>query len=315
MDVANPTPLSQYGTGQSLLVPVAALWWVLVHLPVVFVRYYAIPAFRSLYFRVALKRGREQAIASPETRRMLGDYEKLQIAASDRILDARAMQKLDLLLDACGCREAVRKRKAEAHREGRSDFFHLSQEALSASAMEQLFGGILPGDFKPMLELAHGRELRCLSVTYHETDGDDPTVRVGSSLYNAHPFHVDGNPKFAKALIYLTDVDDAAGPFEMFSDSRFPLFDELVRLAYQEKHFRGRPRGPGARLRAHLPAWLRRPTHLWNDDVGDLQKRFPNAFHRITANKGAVVFFNGMNVHNGSRDQKKRREVLHFIFV
>jgi hypothetical protein len=295
---------------------VASLWWVGWHLPRVFLNYYAVLAAKRLFFRAFLRRGREARLRSDDARELVRAYRESKLSASDTWLDGEAVERLDALVEASGCREAVRRRKAEADAGSLrgADFFHLSQERFPPPAMRQLFA-ILPPDFVPALELARGRALRCLSVTYHETAPGDPVVAVGDSAYNAHPFHCDGNPKFAKLLVYLSDVDEECGPFEMIPDSRFPLWDELLRLAWQEKHFRPRAAALGRRLRRWVPATFRRDTHLWQEDAASLERRFGRPPRRVLGKRGTVAFFDGMNLHNGSRNQRRPREVLHFIFV
>jgi hypothetical protein len=294
----------------------ASLWWVGWHLPKCFLNYYGVLAAKRLCFRAFQRRGREARLRSDTARELVRAYRESKLSASDTWLGPEAVERLDALVDASGCREAVRRRKAEA-RSGTlrgADFFHLSQERFSPAAMDQLFA-ILPPDFVPALELARRRALRCLSVTYHETAPDDPQVAVGDSAYNAHPFHCDGNPKFAKLLVYLTDVDDDCGPFEMIPESRFPLGDELLRLAFQEKHFRPPAAAVGRALRRWLPGFFRRDTHLWDEDAASLERRFGRPPRRVLGKRGTVAFFDGMNLHNGSRNQRRPREVLHFIFV
>jgi hypothetical protein len=227
-------------------------------------------------------------------------------------LSPDALDRVEDLLREAGCREAVALRKRNAKGDPAAVFFHLSQEPLSAERRRRLLEEIFPADFLPAYELARGRALRCHSITFHETDPSDPLTRVGESTFNAHPFHLDGNPKFAKALLYLSDVGDDSGPFEMIENSRFPLWDELLRLAYSSKLAR-RSR-IASRLREHLPAALRLPTQLWGLSAADVERRF-GPIHRALGRRGTFVVFEGMNVHNGSRDQKERREVLHFIFV
>ena len=165
-----------------------------------------------------------------------------------------------------------------------------------------------------MLELAHGRSLRCVKVTYKETGPEDPRIQVGNSDYNAHPFHRDGNPKFAKLIIYLSDVDEDSGPFEVYLNSRAPLFDELLRIANADKRFRGRFSSFGRKMREHLPRYFKRDLRIWEDETA-LRKRFNSDPRRALGKRGAVVFFNVRNVHNGSRDQKRQRRVLHFVFA
>lgn len=295
---------------------VATLWWVCFHLPAVSLRYYGELAFKRAYFALFVRKRRERQLQSVVAQAMVRDFRAAEISVTPGFVGAEALRATNELLDRHGIREAVRTRKAESRDDSPRDYFHLSQETFPRDMVAQLLGEILPADLQPALELAHGRRLRCLKVSYHETDPTDPTVRVGGSLYNGHPFHIDGNPKFAKALLYLTDVDDDAGPFELFRHSRFRWLDELLRLAYQKKLFRvGGLHRIGLGLREHLPAFLARDTHLWTYDLDALRVRFPDALFRAIGPAGSFVFFNGGNLHNGSRDQKKRREVLHFIFV
>ena len=294
----------------------ASLWWVGWHLPKLFLNYYGVLAAKRLFFRAFQQRGREARLRSDDARELVRAYRESRLSASDTWLGPETVERLDALVDASGCRDTVRRRKAEA-RSGPlrdADFFHLAQERFSPAALEQLFA-ILPPDFVPALELARGRALRCLSVTYHETAPDDPQVAVGDSAYNAHPFHCDGNPKFAKLLVYLSDVDEDCGPFEMIPGSRFPLVDELVRLAFQDKHFRPRAAAVGRAMRRWLPASFQRDTHLWDEDAASLERRFGTPPRRVLGKRGTVAFFDGMNLHNGSRNQRRPREVLHFIFV
>ena len=111
------------------------------------------------------------------------------------------------------------------------------------------------------------------------------------------------------------DVDETSGPFEIFVDSRPGVLEELLRLAYQDKHFRDRPGSVGHWAWRHLPAALRRSTQYWDVDAETLQSRFPGRLIRVVGPAGTMAFFDGMNIHNGSRDQERPREVLHFIFV
>jgi len=294
----------------------ASLWWVGWHLPKHFLNYYAVLLAKELAFRAFQRSGRESLLRSDDARELVRAYRESGLAASDTYLGPEVVERLDALVDASGCREAVRRRKAEAQAGLRRDpdYFHLAQERFSPHARSQLFA-ILPPDFVPALELARGRALRCLSVTYHETAPDDPRVAVGDSVYNAHPFHFDGNPKFAKLLVYLSDVDEDCGPLEMIPHSRFPLLDELLRLAHLDKHFAPRSAVLGRALRRRLPAVFRRDTHLWEEDAASLERRFGVPPRRVLGKRGTVAFFDGMNLHNGSRNQRKPREVLHFIFV
>jgi hypothetical protein len=98
----------------------------------------------------------------------------------------------------------------------------------------------------------------------------------------------------------------------MIPHSRFPLWDELLRLAYSSK--RARRSRIAARLRERLPSCFRRPTHLWDLSVDEVERRYGRS-RRVLGRRGSFVVFEGMNLHNGSRDQKERREVLHFIFL
>ena len=291
----------------------AALWWFTCHLPWLFVKYYGVRSAKKLSFRLFGRRAREARIHSPEARRMLDDFARDRIASSSSYIEAGEFAAIDALLDEEGIRERVRARKRALAGVPDADYFHDSQEPLCAQARERLFQH-LPADFLPMLELARGRKLRLLSVAYHLTEPDDPAVRVGDSEYNAHPFHQDGNPKFAKVLIYLTDVGEGSGPFEMFVGSRFGLFDELLRLGYRSKQFKKRKEGIARWSRRRVPAWLRRETHLWDVDARTHERRHGPPV-RVLGPKGTLAFFDGMNLHNGSRDQKELREVLHFVFI
>jgi hypothetical protein len=292
---------------------VASIWWIGYQLPRLFVQYYVARAIRKIAFRLFLRRGREAQLHSETAREMLRAYHESFLASSSDYLSPEVVDRIDAIVDQFGCREAVRRRKADAE-SGRIDnpkCSQLSQEHFSREARDQLLA-ILPDDFLPMFELARKRALVLRSISYHETSPDDPMVEWGDSAYNGHPFHLDGNPKLAKVLIYLTDVDEDSGPFEMIPDSRPSLPEELIRLAYIEKHI---PRiGFAAGLRERLPAFFRRGTHLWEEDVVSLTRRYGHPPSRVIGERGTLVFFDGMNMHNGSRNQKRRREVLHFIF-
>ena len=115
-------------------------------------------------------------------------------------------------------------------------------------------------------------------------------------------------------MLYLTDVSEASGPFEMFVGSRCALFDELCRLAYRSKQFKHRKEGIARWSRRHVPQWLRRETHEWDKTADDHAQRFGPP-QRVLGPAGTLAFFDGMCLHNGSRDQKERREVLHFVFI
>jgi hypothetical protein len=301
---AGPTP-------RDPLLRLAALaWWFAWHLPICAVNYYGVLAAKRLWFALTQRRSRERAVTSATGRRIVAEYRANQISILPDYLSPAALDRLEGLLRDAGCREAVARRKREAKGDPRADYFHLSQEAFSPELRRRLLDEVFPADFVPAYELARGRALRCHSITYHETDPSDPLTRVGDSSFNAHPFHCDGNPKFAKALLYLSDVGDGSGPFEMIESSRFG--DELFRLAYSSKLAK-RSR-VASRLREHLPAALRRPTHLWDLSAAEVERRF-GPIRRALGRRGTFVVFDGMNVHNGSRDQKERREVLHLIFV
>lgn len=295
----------------------ATFYWFGWHLPRLWIKYYLIPAGRRLGFRLRRQADREAIATSERARRLVAEYRCHRLAVADGYLDAEALTRVGAILERSGCQDAVHNRKAGMDREriGPREFFHLAQERLPTGAVDELFREVLPGELLPTLELAHGRSLRLYSVTYHETDPDDPTIRIGASRYNAHPFHHDGNPKFAKLLIYLSDVDESSGPFEIFLNSRPGLLEELLRLGYQDKHFRDRPNSLGAWARRHLPAWLRRSTQYWDVDAETLQRRFSGCLRRVVGRRGTLAFFDGMNIHNGSRDQERPRQVLHFIFV
>jgi len=297
----------------SPLLRVAALaWWFAWQLPACAVNYYGVLAAKQLWFAIAQRRSRERALTSEAGRRLVAEYRSNQISIQPDYLSPAALDRLEELLRESGCREAVALRKRRAEGDPTADYFHLSQEALSPALRRRLLDEIFPADFVPAYELARGRALRCHSITYHETDPSDPLRRVGESSFNAHPFHADGSPKFAKALLYLSDVGDGSGPFEMIENSRFAIWDELVRLAYSSKLAK-RSR-IAWRLREHLPASLKRPTHLWDLSAADVEHRY-GPIRRALGRRGTFVVFDGMNLHNGSRDQKERREVLHFIFV
>ena len=291
----------------------AATWWLAWHLPRVAVKTYGVRAAKKGWFALAQRRGRRAALREASSLDLVDAYRAEGLARSDRYLAAEGLEHVQKLLDRAGCREAVRQRKAQAPEDaGAVEYFHLSQEPLPAEALRELFEEILPPDLVPTLELARGRALRCLKVTYHETSPTDPVRRVGATAYNGHPFHCDGNPKFAKALLYLNDVDEGTGPFEMVPDSRFPFVDSLLRLAYSPRHFRGRGE-TGRRMRAALPSWLIRGTHLWELDADGVTARY-GAPIRVVGPAGTLAIFDGMNLHNGSRDQRRPREVLHFVF-
>ncbi|MDH3212874.1 MAG: hypothetical protein OEM05_10350 [Myxococcales bacterium] len=307
---ASPIARAAVAAGAAAL---ASVWWFGFHLPKLFVKYYGVRAAKKLLYAIAYRRGSDHRITSPDARRLLADFAERRIAASETYLDPKTFEALDALVDEYGLRETVRTRKATLAGAQAADYFHDSQEKLSPEATERLFG-ILPSDFQTTLEAARGRRLRLLSVTYHETNPSDAMVRVGDSEYNAHPFHTDGNPKFAKVLIYLTNVGEVSGPFEMFIDSRFSLFQELLRLGYRSKQFKGKQRGIALWARRRVPERLRRETHLWDLDAVTLEARYGPP-QRVLGPRGTVAFFDGMNLHNGSRNQKERREVLHFVFV
>ncbi len=290
----------------------ATLWWTLWHLPICALNYYGVLAAKRLWFALALRRARVARVASATGRRLVQDYQRDRISVIEGYLSPAALERLEGLLREAGCREAVARRKRQASGDPNADFFHLSQEPLAPELRERIFADVFPADFVPAFELARGRALRCHSVTYHETDPADPLTSVGDSSYNAHPFHTDGNPKFAKALLYLSDVGESAGPFEMVPSSRFGVCDELLRLAYGSK--RARRSAIASRLSRWLPACFRRPTHFWTLSAAEIEQRY-GRIRRALGRRGSFVIFDGMNLHNGSRDQKERREVLHFIFV
>jgi hypothetical protein len=298
--------------GGALASAVACLWWIGWHLPICAINYYGVLAAKQLWFALALRRSREARVHSPNGRRLVQEYRAEQISAIEGYLSAAALERLEALLRESGCREAVAERKRRAAGDPDADFFHLSQDPFSPELRRRILEDVLPDDFVPAFELARGRALRCHSITYHETDPADPLTSIGATRYNAHPFHSDGNPKFAKALLYLTDVGEGSGPFEMIPHSRFPLWDELLRLAYSSK--RARRSRIAARLRERLPSCFRRPTHLWDLSVDEVERRYGRS-RRVLGRRGSFVVFEGMNLHNGSRDQKERREVLHFIFL
>lgn len=305
-------PLASATPSGPLLRVAALAWWFVWQLPACAVKYYGVPAAKRLWFALALRRSRERAVASETARRLVSEYRSNQISIQPDYLSPGALDRLEGLLRAAGCREAVAKRKRDAQGDPAADYFHLSQEELSPELCHRLLNEIFPADFLPAYELARGRALRCSKITYHETDPSDPLRRVGDSSFNAHPFHADGSPRFAKALLYLSDVGDSAGPFEMIESSRFAWWDELLRLAYSSKL--AKRRRIASRLREHLPAAMRRPTHLWDLSAAEVERRF-GPIRRALGRRGTFVVFDGMNLHNGSRDQKERREVLHFIFV
>jgi hypothetical protein len=304
--VAAPAP------ARPLLRAAALAWWFVWQIPACAVNYYGVLAAKRLWFALAQRRSCKRALASKGGRRLVADYRASQISIQPDYLSPDALDRLEGILREAGCREAVARRKLAARGDPAADWFHLSQEALSPAQCRRLLDEVFPADFVPAYELARGRALRCYSITYHETDPSDPLTRVGDSSFNAHPFHIDGSPKFAKALLYLSDVDDGSGPFEMIEGSRFALWDELLRLAYNSKVAK-RSR-IAMRLRDQLPAALRRPTHLWDLSAAEVERRY-GPIRRALGRRGTFVVFDGMNLHNGSRDQKEPREVLHFIFV
>lgn len=298
--------------GSALGTAAATLWWVCWHLPICAINYYGVLAAKQLWFALAQRRSRERALQSANARRLVAEYRSQQFCAIEGYLSPAALERLEGLLRESGCREAVAARKLAVAGDPDADFFHLSQQALPPELRRRILAEVFPADTVKAYELARGRALRCHSITYHETDPADPLTSVGGSRYNAHPFHSDGNPKFAKALLYLSDVGEASGPFEMIPGSRFGVFDELLRLAYSSK--RARRSRIAARMRSQLPARFRRPTHLWELSAAEVERRY-GRIRRALGRRGSFVIFDGMNLHNGSRDQKEPREVLHFIFL
>ena len=231
----------------ALLTAAATLWWSLWHMPVCALNYYGVLAAKRFWFALALRPDRERRAVSASARRLIDDYRRDEICVFEGYLAPAAMEHLEGLLRESGCRQAVAERKAQAARGPDANFFHLSQEPLAPELNRQILQEVFPPDFLPAFELARGCTLRCYSVTYHETEPSDPLTRVGDSVYNGHPFHCDGSPKFAKGLLYLSDVGESSGPFEMIPHSRFGFFDELARLAYQPKRAR----------RSRVARWLR----------------------------------------------------------
>lgn len=294
---------------------VAALWWSFYHLPKTLFRFYFLTAARRLYFRFVQRAGRVREVSSPEALGLLESYRKTQLAVSESFISDEALRNIETMIDRLGLESAVRERKQAVRGQtlSNSEYFHLSQEVVPKQQRQRLFDEILPAELIPMLELAHGRSMRCVKVTYKETSPDDPRIQVGASDYNTHPFHRDGNPRFAKLIIYLSDVDEDGGPFEVYLNSRPPPFDELLRIAYNDKRFRGRFSGFGRKMRDNLPRFFQRDTRFW-EDTDALRERFGDEPHRVLGKSGAMCFFNVMNVHNGSRDQKRIRRVLHFVF-
>jgi hypothetical protein len=290
----------------------ALAWWFGWHVPICAVNYYGVLAAERLWFALAQRRSRERAVTHGDSQLLVSEYHANQISIRPHYLSAAALDRLEGLLRDAKCREVVAARKRDAAGDPDADYFHLSQEPLSPELCRRILDEVFPADFVPAYELARGRALRCHSITYHETDPSDPLTRVGETAFNAHPFHSDGNPKFAKALLYLSNVGEASGPFEIIPGSRFARWDELLRLAYSSK--RARRSRIGRRLREHLPAALRRPTHLWDLSAAEVERRY-GKIQRALGPRGTFVVFEGMNLHNGSRDQKEPREVLHFIVL
>lgn len=186
------------------------------------------------------------------------------------------------------------------------DYFSVMQFRFDPDTRKRILNDIFP-QLHPMMEKVHGRKLRSFGMSLQCNDANDPQFEAAGNRYIAHTCHIDSGPRFAKALYYLSDVDETCGPFEIIPNSRFSHFDELLRIAFLKKALGTR----AGEVRNAIPKRLRRPTHLADITADDLDRRGV----KVLGARNTLVLFDGMNIHCGSRNQQKPREILQFVFA
>jgi len=127
-------------------------------------------------------------------------------------------------------------------------------------------------------------------------------------------FHRDASGGDLKAIIYLTDVTEANGPFTYSIGSHnisISIFDDYTCETNDSSGFSSTSLSSRIKF-AMLPKWLRQKGTFGNDlnDDSFLSKSIIDSAWSITANKGSIVLFDTKGIHRGGMVREGERLVL-----
>jgi ectoine hydroxylase-related dioxygenase (phytanoyl-CoA dioxygenase family) len=127
-------------------------------------------------------------------------------------------------------------------------------------------------------------------------------------------FHRDASGGDLKAIIYLTDVNEANGPFTYSIGSHnisISRFDDYTCETNDSSGFSSTSLSSRIKF-AMLPKWLRQKGSFGNDlnDDSFLSKSIIDSAWSVTANKGSIVLFDTKGIHRGGMVREGERLVL-----
>lgn len=164
-----------------------------------------------------------------------------------------------------------------------------------------------------------GREARLIDINPQINDSSDdfwkkPFADLPSDERPARYFHKDASGGDVKAILYMSDVGPASGPFGYAVGSHAVPRTALVNWIEETNDQSGfSSTDPVARRKfMALPAFLRRKCAVGNDLLpGDeTTDRLLRAEWVITAPRGHIVLFDTKGFHRGGMVSEGEREVL-----
>lgn len=165
-----------------------------------------------------------------------------------------------------------------------------------------------------------GRKARLIDVNPQINDTSDTFWRdifPDTELNGLPPTaycHRDASGGDLKAIIYMTDVDDRAGPFSYVIGSNRMKIDRLDDLICEANDSNGLA-GTDARSRARfaaLPARLRQKGAFGNDLRPDsaLGQEIGQGLWAVKGRKGSIVLFDTKGIHRGGMVEAGERRVI-----
>lgn len=218
--------------------------------------------------------------------------------------------------DALQARREQRKDGPREFEESRGRTTRRDQESLFAT-IEQVFreAGIMS-----VASVYMQREARLIDVNPQINDVSDTFWKYifpdtpPSALPAAAYCHRDASGGDLKAIIYMTDVDEASGPFSYVVGShrmRISRIDDLICEANDSNGLAGTTADARARFAA-LPRKLRQKGSFGNDlmETDPFTRDIMCGLWSITAPGGSIVLFDTKGIHRGGMVERGERRVI-----
>lgn len=228
-----------------------------------------------------------------------------------------------LLSEASRAQFDALKLRREQRKEGKREFEE-SRARTTRKEQESLFAAIehvlQDAGLMSIASAYMHREARLIDVNPQINDVTDTFWKdifpdtPPSELPKAAYCHRDASGGDLKAIIYMSDVDDASGPFSYVVGShrmKIGRFDDLICEANDSNGLAGTTVEARARFAA-LPARLRQKGSFGNDllETEPFARDITRGLWAITAPKGSIVLFDTKGIHRGGMVERGERRVI-----